>query len=57
MKQILAEKRDWLSKSEVEQLVKSMLSPEMESLRVSLLNIANEGNAEQVRVLLFTDRI
>lgn len=47
LNQLLMEKRDWLSKTETEQLVKSMLGPEVENFRVNLLNIANEGNSEQ----------
>ena len=48
LQQLQSETRDWLTKREVESLVRSMLNPEMESLRVTLLNIANEGSSDQV---------
>ena len=47
LRQLHSEKRDWLTRLEIQALVKGMLSPEMESLRVSLLNIANAGNSDQ----------
>lgn len=45
--QLQSEQRQWLTKTEIQTLVRSMLNPEMESLRVSLLNIANEGSFDQ----------
>lgn len=48
LQQLQSETRDWLTKREIESLVRSMLNPEMESLRVTLLNIANEGSSDQV---------
>nr|KAG5714623.1 hypothetical protein BaRGS_000111 [Batillaria attramentaria] len=47
LSQLQTETREWLTKSEVEALIRSMLNPEMESLRVTLLNVANEGSFDQ----------
>lgn len=48
LKQLQSEKRDWLSKMEIETLVQGMLKPELESLRVNLLSVAKDGNHEKV---------
>ncbi|XP_025112557.1 sun domain-containing protein 1-like isoform X2 [Pomacea canaliculata] len=45
--QLLSQNRQWLTREEVESLVHSKLRPEMESVRISLLNIVNEVNMEQ----------
>ncbi|XP_070187444.1 SUN domain-containing protein 2-like isoform X2 [Littorina saxatilis] len=47
LKQLQSEKRDWLSKMEIETLVQGMLKPELESLRVNLLSVAKDGNHEK----------
>ncbi|KAL8584269.1 hypothetical protein ACOMHN_034954 [Nucella lapillus] len=39
--------RQWMTKSEIELLVQSMLDPQLESLQFSVLNIANEGSSHQ----------
>ena len=50
MVQIMSEKRDWMTQAEIRALFHTMFSPELESLRVSLLNIAHEANNSQVGV-------
>ncbi|XP_076458771.1 uncharacterized protein LOC143292413 isoform X2 [Babylonia areolata] len=39
--------QDWMTRSEIEELVKSMLSLQMESLRLNLLSVAKEGSTDQ----------
>ncbi|KAL8614754.1 hypothetical protein ACOMHN_055311 [Nucella lapillus] len=47
LQQLQAEHQEWMSRSDVENLVRGMLTPEMEALKVGLLNMAKEGSSDQ----------
>ena len=52
----MSERGNWLNKKQVEDLVKGLLNPEIESMRTGMVQIANEARIDQVSNFFILDK-